>query len=97
MTLSELVKWLMKRKRLGVRDATAVAMALAQWSIASERVGHFASLREFREWSGESERTVERRRARIRAVLSERELRWAVDELLAHDLAVSDGAETPAA
>lgn len=77
--------WLMRRKRLRVREATAVTMAIAQWAIATEKVGHFASIAEFCRWSGESQRTVERRRARVRAVLSEHEFRWAVGELRAAD------------
>lgn len=83
MTAADVVRWLMTNKRLGVRDATVVGMALVQWSIATDRLGHFASISEFMSWSGESDRTVERRRARIRRHLAEDEFRWLVDELVA--------------
>lgn len=81
MTLHELVEWLRQEKSLGVREATKVALAIAQWSIASHAVGHFASLSEFEAWSGESNRTVERRRSRVLKVLTEAEFHEVVEAL----------------
>lgn len=81
MTVADVVNWLRRHKRLNIRDATAVTLALVQWTIASDRVGHFASIADFVKWSGEGQRTVERRSSRIRRVLNEDEFRWLVDEL----------------
>jgi hypothetical protein len=87
VTPAELARWLMQEKGLGVRGATRVGLDVVQWSIASSYVGHFVTTTEFASWSGEGQRTVERRSSRIRKVLTEDEFRWLVDELLArgHD------------
>jgi hypothetical protein len=82
VTVAEVARWLMRRKKLRARQATAVTMALVQWAIASDRVGHFVTIAEFVAWSGESQRTVERRSSRIRKVLSEEEFRYLVGALV---------------
>lgn len=92
MTIGEVAEYLMRR---GVRkrQAVRVTMALAQWSIASERVGHFASVSEFSRWSGESLRTIDRRRAVIRAAVPEETFRELVAALVEGRRAEEGGRE----
>jgi hypothetical protein len=81
VTLRELADYLLKEKNLSVVETTRLSVAIAQWAIASSYAGHFVSISEFAEWSGESVRTVERRSSAIRRVLDEQEFRRLVDEL----------------
>jgi hypothetical protein len=81
MTLRELADYLLKEKKLDVGECIKVSLAVSQWAIGSSYIGHFASITEFSRWSGESIRTIDRRRAVIRAVLDEDEFRRLVAEL----------------
>lgn len=83
MTVAEVANWLVHEKRLPVMKATRVTLALCQWAIASDAVGHFVSISEFARWSGEDIRTVERRSSLLRRALTEEELRYLVGELRA--------------
>ena len=64
------------------RRGGVVAMRLIQWATVSESLGHFASTREYAEWTYVDERTAFRHRAAIRAVFDEAQFQLLVDELV---------------
>jgi hypothetical protein len=72
--------------RVGPKRGAFVDLYVVEWAIVARSVGHFPSIGEFVSWTGDVERSVERRSSKIRHAFTEDEFRSLVEQLVASDV-----------